>query len=138
MKKITVTSMLVTDVGDEMCWWQLVDVDDRFGHFGHRHPLSFHINVRHQHSKHVTRTEILSSTSENFRQLLVTNITLPKYHFSVLNLQRQASRFRDWCQLWNVDDIFPFFTHIFLSPTKTPHCPLRYSINYKVRQSYWK
>ena len=24
------TSMLVTDVGDEMCWWQLWDVGDRF------------------------------------------------------------------------------------------------------------
>ena len=25
-----VTSMLVTDVGDKMCWWQVEDVDDRF------------------------------------------------------------------------------------------------------------
>ncbi len=28
--KFSVKSMLVTDVGDQMCWWQLVDVDDRF------------------------------------------------------------------------------------------------------------
>ena len=24
------TSMLVTDVGDEICWWQLWDIGDRF------------------------------------------------------------------------------------------------------------
>ena len=35
----TVTSMLVTDIGDEVCWWQLWDVDDRFGHFRHRYLL---------------------------------------------------------------------------------------------------
>jgi len=29
-KKITVTSMFVTDVGDQMCWWQVWDVSDRF------------------------------------------------------------------------------------------------------------
>ena len=28
--KMTVTSMLVTDVGDQMCWWQVWDVGDRF------------------------------------------------------------------------------------------------------------
>ena len=28
-----VTSMLVTVVGDEMCWRQLEDVGDDFGHF---------------------------------------------------------------------------------------------------------
>ena len=28
--KKRVTSMLVTDVGDKMCWWQVWDVDDRF------------------------------------------------------------------------------------------------------------
>ena len=27
---VTITSMLVTDVGDQMCWWQLWDVGDRF------------------------------------------------------------------------------------------------------------
>ena len=29
--------MLVTDVGDEMCRWQLLDVGDDFGYFGHLH-----------------------------------------------------------------------------------------------------
>ena len=45
-----VTSMLVTDVGDEMCWWQLYDVGDNFGHFGNQNLLSFYISVGHQHS----------------------------------------------------------------------------------------
>ena len=27
---ISVASMLVTDVGDEMCWWQIWDVGDQF------------------------------------------------------------------------------------------------------------
>jgi len=33
--------MLVTDVGDEMCWWQLWDVGDGFDRFCHQHTLSF-------------------------------------------------------------------------------------------------
>ena len=36
----SVRSMLVTDVGDEMCWWQLWGVSDGFGHFGHQHLLT--------------------------------------------------------------------------------------------------
>ena len=43
--------MLVTDVGDEMCWRQLLDVGDDFGRFCHQYPLSFNISVGHQHSK---------------------------------------------------------------------------------------
>ena len=27
--------MLVTDFGGEICWWQVGDVDDGFGHFCH-------------------------------------------------------------------------------------------------------
>ena len=33
------TSMLVTDVGDEMCWSKFQDVGDDFGHFGHQHRM---------------------------------------------------------------------------------------------------
>ena len=36
----SVRSMLVTDVGDEMCWWQLWGVSDGFGHFGRQHLLT--------------------------------------------------------------------------------------------------
>ena len=31
------TSMLVTDDGDEMCWWQFENVGNGFGHFSHQH-----------------------------------------------------------------------------------------------------
>ena len=48
------TSMLVTDVGDEMWWWQFEDFGDDFGDFGHQHPLFLNISVGHQHRKDVT------------------------------------------------------------------------------------
>ena len=51
------TSMLVTDVRDEMCWRQLWDVG-------------------HLHLKDVTNIEILSLTSKNCHQSEVTNIHL--------------------------------------------------------------
>ena len=57
-----VTSMLLTDIGDEMCWWQFKDVGDGFGHFGHQHPLSLNINIGHQNPKDVTKILILSPT----------------------------------------------------------------------------
>ena len=38
---LQVTSMLVMDVGDEICWWQLKDVGDGFGHFDHQNPILF-------------------------------------------------------------------------------------------------
>ena len=69
-----VTGMLVTDVGDEMCWWQLSDEDDGFGHFSHKNHFSLNSSAKNQHSKDVT--EILS-TAVNYRhQLSVTNITM--------------------------------------------------------------
>ena len=37
------TSMLVTDVGDEMFWWQFKDVGDSLSHFGHQNLLSYSI-----------------------------------------------------------------------------------------------
>ena len=52
-----VTSMLITDVGEEMCWLQLQDSGDSFGQFSHKH------------SKDVTKIETPSPTSENCRQL---------------------------------------------------------------------
>ena len=50
--------MLVTDVGDEMCWRQFCDVGDGFVRFRPQHNLSFHINVKLQHPKDVTNIEI--------------------------------------------------------------------------------
>lgn len=52
----SVTSMLVTDVGYKMCWWQLYDIGDGFGH---QHPLSFYIGVGSLNKKDVTKIEIL-------------------------------------------------------------------------------
>ena len=34
--------MLMTDVGDEMCWWQLEIIGDGFGDFVHQHPPFFY------------------------------------------------------------------------------------------------
>ena len=38
------------DVEDEMCWLQLQDVSESFGHVGHQHPAS-NIKRCHQHPK---------------------------------------------------------------------------------------
>ena len=51
------------DVGDG--FWRR-DVGDGFGYFGHQDPLSFYISVGYQHSKDVTKIEILSAISKNF------------------------------------------------------------------------
>ena len=52
-------SILVTDVADEMCWWQLWDVGDGFGgHFGHTTSAIF----LDQHSIDVIKIEIESPT----------------------------------------------------------------------------
>ena len=64
------TSMLVTDVGDEMCWRPHWDVGDGFRRFFHQHSLSFNINFGHQQPKDVTNIEILSLTSKNCHQHL--------------------------------------------------------------------
>ena len=61
------------DVGDEMCWWQLWDVGDGFGHFRHQRLLSFNISVGQQHPKNVTNIEI---PSDEFLES-VTNIKSP-------------------------------------------------------------
>ena len=72
-----VTSKLMTDVADEMCWWQLLVVGDGLGDgFCHHHPLCFCISVEHQHLKDVTNIDIQSPTSTYRHQLLVTNITV--------------------------------------------------------------
>ena len=64
--------MLVTDVGDEMCWRQFLDVGDEmcrrqlldvvdgFGYFDHQHPLS--LSVGHQHPQNDTKILVQSPT----------------------------------------------------------------------------
>ena len=46
-----VQSMLVTDVGDEMCWW-------RFWPFWSPTSIVFYISVGHQHSRDVTNITV--------------------------------------------------------------------------------
>ena len=52
----TVTSMLMTDVGDEMCWLQLYDVCDNFDLYGNQDPIYYSFGPKH--SNDVTSIEI--------------------------------------------------------------------------------
>ena len=62
---MSATSMLMMDVGDEMCWWHFWDVGDGFGRFCHQHPLQ-HYNraptseICHQYRNYVTNIQKLS------------------------------------------------------------------------------
>ena len=42
----TVASMLVTDVENQLSWWQLQHFGDIFGDFDHQNPLPFYISVK--------------------------------------------------------------------------------------------
>ena len=55
-------SILVTALGDEICWRQFWGVDDDFCRFRQQHPLSFNISVRYQHPRDVNYIELLSPT----------------------------------------------------------------------------
>ena len=76
--------MLVTDVGDEICWRQLWDVGDAFGRFRHQHPLSFNVSLGHQQPKNVTNIEILSLTFKNCHQNLCSRFV---HYFSAVRLK---------------------------------------------------
>ena len=69
-----ITSMLVTDAGDEMCCLQLRDGIDGHRRFCYKHPLSFIIGTGQQHPKDVTNIEIPSPTPGNGHQHKVDNI----------------------------------------------------------------
>ena len=68
--------MLVTDVGDEICWRQLCDVGDGFDRFSHQHSPSFNTGFGHEQPKDVPNIEILSPTPENCQKHKVMNIDL--------------------------------------------------------------
>ena len=56
--------MLVTDVGDEMCWRELWDDDEGFGRFCHQYPLPFKISdIKKCHQYQNSVTNIQSTTS---------------------------------------------------------------------------
>ena len=61
-KDFLAISMLVTDVGDELCWSQLWDIGDAFSYFYHQQPIYLNINVGNQLPKDVTKIFILSPT----------------------------------------------------------------------------
>ena len=64
--------MLVTDVGDQMCWWQVWDVGDRFRMF-----VTDLINWENrQHNEKVANIMILPPTSEISHHNKVTYITM--------------------------------------------------------------
>ena len=63
--------MLVTDVGDEMCWRQRLDVGDGFGRLSHQHALSFNISVGKQHSKDVTNMKLSISKFYHQHPLII-------------------------------------------------------------------
>ena len=70
--------MMLTDFGEEMCWGRLSDVGDRFGHFGHQHPLSFYIS---------TNIEVLSPTPMNRHQHHdIPKITISKISFAAFSV----------------------------------------------------
>ena len=71
------TSILVTDVGDEMCWRELRDVGDGYRRYRHLHASRTNIY-------NVTNIEILSPIAENFHQHNVTKIHLSST--SILNI----------------------------------------------------
>jgi len=62
--------MLVTDIRDEMCYWQILYVGDGSGYLGHENQLSFYISVGRHHSK-------MSPTSKFNHQhpQIVTNLS---------------------------------------------------------------
>ena len=95
---ISATSMLVTDVGDGMCWRKFWDVGDGFGCFCHQHPLS---------TWDVVNIEILSLTSKYCHQDKVTNIYVAINIIFILTLVKRKHfidapfNFQCWISILN-------------------------------------
>ena len=95
-----VTSMLVTDVGDQMYWWQVWDVDDRF--------TMLMNDERCWWTKKVANIMILPPTSEISHHLKVTNITMSPTSLSPFNLAR--SYYPNWSStICRIRDVFSFW-----------------------------
>ena len=78
-----VTSMLVTNVGDPMCWWQVLDVGDRFN------TLRKSPSLR----KKVASIMILPPTSQISHHHKVTNIPMSPTSLSPLPLFLSRKRY---------------------------------------------
>ena len=75
------TSMLVTDVGDQMFWWQVWDVDDRF-----RMLVTDLIHwENHQHNGKINNIMILPPTSQIGHHHKVTSIKMSPTSLSPKN-----------------------------------------------------
>ena len=67
-------SVLVTDVGDEMCWWQVWDFSDGLGHFDHQHPwsssnLNSVSNIKKRHFKSPTSLWVKTMVQESLKEI---------------------------------------------------------------------
>ena len=85
--------MLVTDVGDKMCWRQLWDVGDGFGRFFTN--ILYLLTLVSGQQKDVTNFEILSLTSKNNHQDKVTNI-----HLSPTSMLPKIVMIKSFRQYW--------------------------------------
>ena len=103
---------MVTNVWDEMSWWQLYDVCDSFGHFGHQHPLSFYISVGHLHSNDVNI--MMSPTSLSLYMNVKNGLTCC-----------WKMKFQKWKSWWGpvevLVNIFSKFVQNFPTKPKTGH-----------------
>ena len=70
--------MLATDVGDEICWRQLWDVGDGFGH---QHPLSLNISVDSGASN-----QKMSPDLNSVANILKLSPTVSHHHHNVSNM----------------------------------------------------
>ena len=74
--------MLMTDVGDEMCWCQLKDFGDGFGYFGSQYvaSITYHFTKRQAQTFKIYHQDQNSVTNiENF------SLTLSHQHHDVTN-----------------------------------------------------
>ena len=85
-----VTSMSVTDVGNEMCWWSHTwSYWWRFiGHFSHQHLISFYISVDYQHSKYMTSEMSSISKFSHQHPQIITNFKsqTSMLHHDIINI----------------------------------------------------
>ena len=68
--------MLLIDVGDGMCWWQLLDIGDGFENFGLPYIFTLASGTNNQIMSPTSK--FLSVTPHNGHSLEVTNITVTK------------------------------------------------------------
>ena len=106
-----VTSMLVTDAGNQMCWWQVLDVGDRF-----------RMLENHQHNQ-ISRQHNDSATNISNRS------RWPGHHHKVLPTMSPTSLSPSWSILNTVYNwknwMMAFYPKTsFLNLTKNKYCSI--------------